>query len=322
MPSTPPPATDPAPPLERTQFALAGRREGKVRDIYPLPGSDHEAPRVLIVATDRVSAFDVVLPALIPDKGTLLTEISTRWFDFVDQLGIATHHLISTDPSDVPGLKPAEIESIRGRTMIGRATEVMPVEFVVRGYLAGSGWSEYQQSSSVCGVPLPAGLRRSDQLPETIFTPSTKATSGHDEPVDFDYVVNAIGGDLAEQLRDASVSIYNAAAAFARDREIILADTKFEFGWALDADGRRTDEVILIDEVLTPDSSRYWPADQYEPGREQDSFDKQYVRNYLLTLVDAGQWDKTPPAPPLPENVVANTTARYRQVRDRLFGNA
>ncbi len=204
--------------------------------------------------------------------------------------------------------------------MIGRAAEVVPVEFVVRGYLAGSGWKEYQVSQSVCGVSLPAGLRNGDQLPEPIFTPTTKATSGHDEPLDFEGACAAAGREVVTKLRDAALQIYDAGAAYARDRGIILADTKFEFGWALDAEGRRTDELILIDEVLTPDSSRYWPLDKWAPGREQENFDKQYVRNYLQTLVDAGQWDKTPPGPPLPDDVVANTQARYAEARDRLFG--
>ena len=204
--------------------------------------------------------------------------------------------------------------------MIGRAAEVVRVEFVVRGYLAGSGWKDYQKSQSVCGISLPAGLRNGDRLPEPIFTPTTKADAGHDEALTFEQAAELAGRDVVERLRDVSLAVYNAGAAYAIERGIILADTKFEFGYAVDAEGRRTDEIILIDEVLTPDSSRYWPADRHEPGREQDNFDKQYERNQLQTVVDAGKWDKTPPGPELPTDVVANTLSRYVEVRDRLFG--
>ena len=196
---------------------------------------------------------------------------------------------------------------------------MIPVEFVVRGYLAGSGWNEYQRSQTVCGVELPAGLRQCEQLPEPIFTPATKAEEGHDENIDFDTASKIAGREVMQRLRDVSLQIYQAGAEHARSRGIILADTKFEFGYALDASGEPTDEILLIDEILTPDSSRFWPADEYEPGRDQNSFDKQYVRNYLLELVSAGTWDKTPPGPPLPDDVVQNTLARYDEARRKLF---
>ena len=307
--------------LPYTDVQLPGRRQGKVRDIYPLPGRAGAAPRLLIVATDRVSAFDVVLPTPIPGKGRLLTEISLRWFDFIRGLGLIGDHVLSDDPHDEPELTEQQRAMLKGRIMICRAAEVVPVEFVVRGYLAGSGWREYQQSGSVCGVALPAGLRNGDKLPEPIFTPTTKASSGHDEPLDFKQAAAIAGEEVVERLRSVSLAIYAAGAAYAGERGIILADTKFEFGNALDSDGRRTDEIILIDEVLTPDSSRYWPADRHEPGREQDNFDKQYIRNHLQKVVDNGQWHKTPPGPPLPAEVVANTLSRYVEVRDRLFGH-
>lgn len=303
----------------RTSLPLPGRREGKVRDIYraPAPGGPD---RVLIIATDRISAFDVVMPTPVPGKGRLLTEISTKWFELVRQLGIIGDHLLSTRPEDVPGLNEAQRELIRSRMMLGRAAKVIPVEFVVRGYLAGSGWVEYQQTRRVCGVKLPAGLRQCDPLPEPIFTPATKEDAGHDENIDFDRACAIAGREVMERLREVSIRIYNAGAAHAASRGIVLADTKFEFGYALDDAGQPTDEIMLIDEILTPDSSRFWPADEYEPGREQNSFDKQYVRNYLLELVAAGKWDKTPPGPELPEHIVRNTLARYREAKERLFG--
>ncbi len=307
--------------LFRTDLPIPGRREGKVRDIYALPAANGEPGRVLIVATDRVSAFDVVLPTPIPGKGRLLTGISRRWFDLIRSLGLIPDHLIGTDPAAVAGLSDSDRALLDGRVMICRAAEVIPVEFVVRGYLAGSGWREYQQSQSVCGVKLPAGLRNGDRLPEAIFTPTTKAHTGHDEPLDFDQAAALAGRSVLERLRDVALAVYCAGAEHAASRGIILADTKFEFGYALDAGGRPTDEILLIDEVLTPDSSRYWPAEKHEPGREQENFDKQYVRNYLQTLTDRGQWDKTPPGPQLPPDVVANTLARYVEARDRLFGS-
>jgi phosphoribosylaminoimidazole-succinocarboxamide synthase len=302
----------------RTDLPLAERRQGKVRDIYRLTAQD-KTECVLIIATDRVSAFDVVLPTPVPGKGRLLTDISTRWFEFVRSLNIINDHLISTSPEDVPGLNAEQKAQIEGRMMLGRAAKVIPVEFVVRGYLAGSGWNEYQKTQSVCGVKLPAGLQQCSQLPEPIFTPATKADEGHDENIDFDTACDIAGRDVMTRLRDVSLAIYNAGAAHARSRGIILADTKFEFGYALDNAGNVTDEIMLIDEILTPDSSRFWPADDYQPGRDQESFDKQYVRNYLLELVKAGSWDKTPPGPELPQNIVTNTLARYEEARQRLF---
>jgi phosphoribosylaminoimidazole-succinocarboxamide synthase len=312
--------TDGAAAVFRTNLALGQRREGKVRDIYSLPASPGRPPAVLIIASDRISAFDVVMPTPVPGKGRLLTEISSRWFEFVRGLGLIEDHLISTDPADVPGLSPEEREQLDGRMMLGRAAQVVPIEFVVRGYLAGSGWVEYQQTSSVCGVKLPSGLKQCDKLPRPIFTPATKEATGHDENIDFDRAGSIAGRDVMERLREVSLRIYQAAADRARARGILLADTKFEFGYALDDRGRATDQLLLIDEILTPDSSRFWPADRYQPGRDQDSFDKQYVRNHLLELVKAGRWDKTPPGPALPREVVENTLARYREARDRLFG--
>jgi phosphoribosylaminoimidazole-succinocarboxamide synthase len=303
----------------RTQLPLPDRRQGKVRDIYSVPGGDE--PQLLIVATDRISAFDVVLPTAIPGKGAMLTDIATRWFDFVRKLDLVGDHLISGDPADVPNLDKAHHRDLVGRIMLGRQTQVIPIECVVRGYLAGSGWVEYGQSGTVCGIPLPAGLERCGRLPELIFTPATKATEGHDENIDFDQSCQIAGRAVMEKLREVSLRIYSEAAAYALERGIILADTKFEFGYALDNQGQPTDEILLIDEVLTPDSSRFWPAEKYEPGREQESFDKQYVRNHLLTLVEEGEWDKTPPGPELPTTVVSNTIARYEQAKDRLFGS-
>ena len=306
-------------PLIRTDLPLSGRREGKVRDIYSLTTEGKNPPRLLIIATDRISAFDVVLPTPIPGKGRLLCEISTRWFSFIRSLNLIGDHLLATDASDLGGLDPEQRSALEGRVMICRAADVVPVEFVVRGYLAGSGWTAYAQNGAICGVRLPAGLRRGERLAEPIFTPTTKATAGHDEPMEYEQACAEAGRDVVDHLREVSLKIYTAGAAYALARGTILADTKFEFGYALDGDGRRTDELILIDEVLTPDSSRYWPVEAYEPGREQENFDKQFVRNHLQELVDSGKWDKTPPGPELPREIVANTLARYVEVRDRLF---
>jgi len=302
-----------------TQLPLPGRRKGKVRDIYRVPDPDGGPDRVLIVASDRISAFDVVLPTPIPGKGRMLTEISVKWFEKVREWGIISDHLLSTEPADIPGLIDEHRKQVDGRMMLGRAAKVIPIECVVRGYLAGSGWKEYQQSQTVCGIGLPSGLQRCEKLPEPIFTPATKEDEGHDENISFERAGELVGKELMERLRDVSIRIYTAGAEHAKKRGIILADTKFEFGFALDSDGEPTDEVILIDEVLTPDSSRFWPANEYQPGREQDSFDKQYVRNYLEELVASGQWDKTPPGPELPEEIVRNTLARYREACETLF---
>jgi phosphoribosylaminoimidazole-succinocarboxamide synthase len=304
----------------QTALSLPNRRRGKVRDIYSLPPAEDQPGKVVIIATDRISAFDVVMPTPIPGKGLLLTEISVRWFDFVRDLGLVGDHLISTSPDDLPGLSAKERADLEGRLMIGRAAKVVPIECVARGYITGSGWVEYQETGSICGIKLPAGLLECDKLPQPIFTPATKADVGHDENIDFERAASIAGRSLMERLRDLTLSIYSAAADYAAERGIIIADTKFEFGWVLDERNQPTDEIILIDEVLTPDSSRFWPADEYQPGRGQRSFDKQYVRDYLLTLVKAGKWDKTPPGPELPEEIVRNTLLRYAEARDRLFG--
>jgi phosphoribosylaminoimidazole-succinocarboxamide synthase len=304
-----------------THLPFEGRRQGKVRDIYqipPDPDSD-QSGMVLIIASDRISAFDVVMPTAVSGKGQELTRISTRWFDFIRDLDIIEDHLISTKPEDVPNLDASLYEQCEGRMMLGRACQVIPVEFVVRGYLAGSGWKEYQNNGTVCGISLPEGLQLSSKLPEPIFTPATKAVKGHDENIDFNTACEIAGKEVMERLRNVSLEIYTKAAAYAAERGIILADTKFEFGYALDSDGNPTNEILLIDEVLTPDSSRFWPADEYEVGREQDSFDKQYVRNWLETIVQAGDWDKTPPGPTLPKEIIDGTVARYREAASRLF---
>ncbi len=310
-----------APALVRSNLGLPARREGKVRDIYALPPAPGEPSRLLIVATDRISAFDVVLPTPIPGKGRLLSEISVKWFQFIRALRIAADHLISADARRIPANDDRARASVEGRVMIVRAAEVVPVEFVVRGYLAGSGWQQYRRDGTVCGVKLPAGLRNGDRLPEPVFTPTTKAEAGHDEPLSFEDACAVASRSVIERGRDIACAVYEAGARYAAERGIILADTKFELGRALDPAGRPAGELMLVDEVLTPDSSRYWPADRWQPGREQENFDKQYVRNYLQGLTDAGTWDKTPPGPELPAEVVANTLARYVEVRNRLFSS-
>lgn len=309
-------------PVVQTSLPWPDRRQGKVRDIYRLTAGAGAVPRVLIIATDRISAFDVVLPTPVPGKGRVLTDISVRWFELIRDANITEHHLLSTDPADLVELSESQRELIAGRCMIGRAAKVIPVEFVVRGYLAGSGWKQYQESGTVCGAQLPTGLTQCDRLPSPIFTPATKAEQGHDENIDFETACGIAGRDMMKRLRDVSIALYEFGARHAEQHGVILADTKFEFGYALDERGKTTDEVLLIDEALTPDSSRYWPAEHYKPGRDQDSFDKQYVRNFLLTLVERGQWDKTPPGPELPKEVVRNTIARYVEARDRLFGES
>ena len=272
---------------------------GKVRDLYEV-GND-----LLLVATDRLSAFDVVLPSPIPDKGRVLTQLSLFWFETLGD--IAPHHVLST--TDFPAPADAYTQELAGRAMLCRKTRPLPIECVVRGYLAGSGWKDYQATGKVCGVALPPGLRESDRLQSPIFTPSTKATTGHDENISFDEVVARVGGDRAEQLRSISLQIYQRAAAYAEPRGILLADTKFEFGLI-------GDKLIWIDEALTPDSSRFWPARGYEPGRSQPSFDKQYVRDYLESI----GWNKRPPGPQLPPEVVERTRAKYREAYRLLAG--
>ncbi|MEZ6190099.1 MAG: phosphoribosylaminoimidazolesuccinocarboxamide synthase [Phycisphaerales bacterium] len=303
--------------LLSTDLPLDGRRQGKVRDIYQCKTTSGD-PALLIIASDRVSAFDVVMQNGIPSKGVVLTQISTFWFDMIakhfgDKL---EHHLLSTDPADVKGLTAKQIESLKGRVMVGRRCKVVPIECVVRGYLAGSGWKEYQKTQSVCGIKLPAGLKQCDKLPEPIFTPATKEDEGHDENISFERACELVGEPLMTKLRSLSIAIYNMAHDYAQQRGIILADTKFEFGLPIDGDGK----PILIDEALTPDSSRFWPADEYAPGRDQPSFDKQYVRNYLQGLVDNGRWDKMPPGPELPAEVVNDTLAKYLQAYSKLTG--
>ena len=272
------------------------KRSGKVRDVYDI-GND----RLAIVATDRVSAYDVILPTGIPGKGTLLTALSRFWFDKF--AGEFPNHLIG-------GGDPAVPPEFAGRTMVVRRTEVVPIECVARGYLAGGGWRAYRMTGRICGVGLPPGLTNGDKLPEPIFTPATKAEAGHDENIDFDQMAGLIGGELAADLRDRTLRLYAAAAEYAAGRGILIADTKFEFGRLPGG------EVILIDEILTPDSSRLWPAGDWRPGGEQPSFDKQFVRDWL----DRQPWDKTPPAPPLPDDVVEGTRRRYAEAHERLTG--
>ena len=278
-------------------------RRGKVRDVYDLGDA------LLIVATDRISAFDVIMPNGIPDKGKILTALSLFWFE---RFGDVENHVISADIGQYPGVLRPFARQIEGRSMLVRKADVVPVECVARGYLAGSGWKEYRQTGTVCGVRLPPGLRQCDRLPEPIFTPATKAESGHDLNISFEEMRRHTGRADPEQMRDKTLAIYQRAADYALGRGVIIADTKFEFGLV------EGDRLILIDEVLTPDSSRFWPADPYEPGRDQPSFDKQFVRNWL----EAQPWDKTPPAPPLPDDVVEGTRRRYLEAYERLTGKA
>ena len=289
--------------VTETQFSSYPVRRGKVRDIYDL------GDEILLVATDRISAYDVILPTPIPHKGVMLTSISKFWFDFFADS--VPHHLIDVVEDQAPPGLEAHLSQLRGRTMRCVKTKVVPIECVVRGYLAGSGWKDYQRTGAVCGITLPRGLKQCEMLPEPIFTPATKADEGHDENISFPRACELAGEACMNMLRERSIEIYKRAADHARSRGIILADTKFEWG-------ERDGDHLLIDEVITPDSSRFWPADQYEPGRDQNSFDKQYVRNYLTTLVKAGKWDKTPPAPELPPDIVANTAAKYAEAVRKL----
>jgi phosphoribosylaminoimidazole-succinocarboxamide synthase len=275
---------------------------GKVRDLYRVSNE-----YLLFVATDRISAFDYVLASGIPRKGEVLTQLSLFWFEFLKD--VIPNHLVTAKVEEYPESLRRHADELRGRSMLVCMAEMVPIECVVRGYLSGSGWKEYQQTGAVCGIELPKGLKESDKLPESIFTPATKAVTGHDENISFDRMVNIVGRDLATQLRDISVGIYDKAAAYARERGIIIADTKFEFGITQKG-------IILADEVLTPDSSRFWPAESYTPGRGQESFDKQYVRDYLEEI----KWNKQPPAPALPENVQLKTTAKYVEAYRRITG--
>jgi phosphoribosylaminoimidazole-succinocarboxamide synthase len=289
-------------PLLETSFpnlTLHGR--GKVRDIYAV-GAD-----LLIVATDRISAFDYVLGSGIPDKGKVLNQLSAFWFERMGDL--VRHHVITTDVGSYPAEAKPYADVLRGRSMLCRRTRPIPIECVARGYLSGSGWKEYRESGSVCGVKLPAGLRESDRLPEPIFTPATKAESGHDLNVSEDEAAKIVGRDLITRLRDLTLEIYRRGCEHAESKGIIIADTKFEFG-LIGPD----DEVMLIDEVLTPDSSRFWPSDQYKPGQGQPSFDKQFVRDYLEEI----RWNKQPPVPSLPDAVVSGTRDKYVEAFRRL----
>ena len=287
--------------LLRTEVTEFPVTHGKVREIYDL------GDNLLIVATDRISAFDVVMPNGIPDKGKILTQMSLFWFDFF--AGKVNHHLISADVADFPEPFRSQPEIFAGRSMLVHKAAVLPVECVVRGYLAGSGWKDYQANGQICGITLPAGLQQCQQLPTPIFTPATKATSGHDENIPFEDAVGTAGAEVANALRDNSLELYKTAAEYAAGRGVIISDTKFEWG-------QHKGELILVDEMLTPDSSRFWPADDYQPGRDQDSFDKQFVRNYLETC----DWDKTPPAPTLPDDIVSATREKYLDAFKRLTG--
>ncbi len=280
-------------------------RSGKVRDLFEV------GDRLLLVASDRLSAFDVVLPTPIPDKGRVLTGLSRFWFG---QTGdVIANHLLATDPAELPAgfTDEAGRRELRGRMMICRRARVLPVEVIVRGYVSGSGWKDYRRTGAICGIALPAGLRESDRLPEPIFTPSTKAEVGHDENIGFDAMVELVGGPLAERVRAVALALYSRGAAIAEKAGILLADTKFELGTAVD-----TGELILIDEVMTPDSSRFWDASTYEPGHAQASFDKQPVRDWL----EAQPWDKTYPGPELPAEIVAGTRERYVAAFERITG--
>jgi phosphoribosylaminoimidazole-succinocarboxamide synthase len=275
---------------------------GKVRDLY-----EAGSGQLLMVATDRVSVFDVVLPAMIPDKGRVLTAISSFWFDRVADL--LPNHVVSVDPASFPDDARPDAD---GRAMLVRRTDPVPMECIARGYLFGGAWKEYREHGTVQGLAMPAGMQQAERLPEVLFTPTTKADAGHDLPMTDAEAIDAVGGDLFSRLRDVALAIYERGAAYSLERGIILADTKFEFGTTSDGD------LLLIDEVMTPDSSRYWPAEDYAVGGSPPSFDKQYVRDYYLTL----DWDKTAPAPPLPDDVIAGTRARYVEAYERLTGQS
>ncbi len=287
-----------------TETGLSGIERyarGKVRDVYAVDD------RLLIIATDRISAFDYILPTGIPDKGKVLTQLSIFWFDFLRD--VTPTHFLTANVDEYPEPLRAYRQQLEGRSMLVKRARMVEIECVARGYLAGSGWKEYQQNRTVCGIPLPPGLKESDKLPEPIFTPATKAQTGHDENVSFEHVASLIGADLAARLRDLTLEIYTKAAEYAAARGVIIADTKFEFGFV-------GDELVLGDEVLTPDSSRFWPADTYKPGGAQNSYDKQYVRDYLESI----HWNKQPPAPELPVEVARRTSEKYRQAYKTITG--
>jgi len=289
--------------LLRTDYPeLQLHASGKVRDVYCLD-SDH----LLFVATDRISAFDYVLATGIPHKGRVLTQISLFWFDFLKD--IVPSHFVTADVNRYPVAIRKHADELRGRSMMVMRAEMFPVECVARGYLSGSGWKEYKATGSVCGVKLPPGLKESDRLPEPLFTPATKATTGHDINISFEEMCKLVDPELSRQLRDVTLRVYNKAADYARQRGIIIADTKFEFG-------QTAKGITLADEVLTPDSSRFWPADAYQPGKAQDSYDKQYVRDYLEEI----RWNKQPPAPALPQEVARRTSEKYLEAYRQLTG--
>lgn len=292
-------------PVSQTDFKdLNLLKRGKVRDIYDL------GENLLMVATDRISAFDVVMPDPIPDKGIILTQISLYWFEIMKP--IIENHVISADVAEFPAICQPYADILRGRSMLVRKTEPLPIECVVRGYISGSGWKSYQESQTVCGIALPSGLKESDQLPEPIFTPSTKEELGsHDINIDFEETVKRVGIDLASKVKEISLAIYKKGAELASEKGIIIADTKFEFG-------QTGSELILIDEVLTPDSSRFWPKDTYQPGGSQKSYDKQYVRDHLISI----NYNRQPPGPPLPENIIQNTRKKYLEALTQLTGDS
>jgi phosphoribosylaminoimidazole-succinocarboxamide synthase len=288
----------------RTDFPdLKLKASGKVRDVYEI-----DQTQLLFIASDRISAFDYVLATGIPHKGRVLNQISLFWFDFLAD--VVPNHLITANVDEYPASVRKYADQLRGRSMLVRRAEIFPVECIARGYISGSGWKEYKATGTISGIALPAGLKESDALPEPIFTPSTKATSGHDENISFDQTCDIVGVETASHLRDLTLRVYKKAAAYARQRGIIIADTKFEFG-------RTAQGIALADEVLTPDSSRFWPADKYAPGRAQDSYDKQYVRDYLEQI----HWNKQPPAPALPADVARRTSEKYLEAYSQLTGH-
>lgn len=302
----------PATPLLKTSLPLPLRGRGKVRDLYDVT-LENGQEALLLVATDRLSAFDVIMGNGIAGKGIVLTQLACFWFGFFAPR--LPHHVITTDPLRIPGLSDADRAQLEGRIMVCKRLPVVPVECVARGYLTGSGWAEYQRDGEVCGHPLPEGLRNGDRLPQAIFTPAHKVDAGHDENIDFATLEHTVGPELAETLAQATLMLYEEASRYAASRGLILADTKFEFG--LDSKG----DLVLIDEALTPDSSRFWPADGWTPGQPQASFDKQFIRDYLETLVAEGAWDRQPPGPVLPDAVLEQTLDRYLDAYSRLTGH-
>lgn len=316
------------PVLETALTGLQLHRRGKVRDVYEV-ALDSGETALLMIATDRISAFDYVLGSGIPDKGKVLTQLSAFWFERLE--GLVPHHLLGINVNDFPAAARPHADLLRGRTMLARMTRPLPVECVARGYLSGSGWKEYQQTGAVCGITLPAGLRESDRLPEPIFTPATKADTGHDENISFDQAGEIVGQDLITRLRDLTLEIYRRGCEHAESKGIIIADTKFEFGLAPASASRRSEdgkadnsssnvigdeEIVLIDEVLTPDSSRFWPQESYAPGHGVPSFDKQFVRDYLEDI----KWNKQPPVPSLPDPVIQKTRVKYIEAFRLLSG--